>query len=738
MGKLRLAVAALLIFLPLETFAGVRTIKAGNESGLIKAFEDANADTSEMVVVIVEGAGTFEFTDDYQNSGFALPPLEGARVSILVEKPGVTFFFNPPPAANSKSETTPMGGVKLEGGAKMFVGALFLDTNAYLAGRFPVPGSVEDLPTFDHGPNADGPLFESVDSILIFNMIRLLANLQAAILATNSRFLGFSSYIGSEELNIEAPSGASPPSNSEVDSIVPELVGFVTIAKSSSGPKAVDVGALEAFGARVSELARQGDNALADSVLTGPRRMVNMSGTGTLHVENTLLENTSILSPVIEVNGVLGATKLSIRNSVISHPDYGQAIRLRRADGELDGVTIAAEDALRIQDEASVKAYRSILGTPGANDSDPACEFAGFGASLISMGYNISPDSSCGLDKSTDHQNTNPRLTAPAEGDFLPALANNSPAIDRGPSGLVGGNLPCGTTDLTGTARPQDGNGDGKAECDVGAIEKASRGSIDRRQSGAYFDSKRNGEGIFVEMLGPDTALVYLFSYRPNGDPFWALGVGRVVGNGIVIRRQDFMTTRGGVFGPGFDPDDVEFMPFADVAINFPDCRNTARKGSMAIEPNGSMGFGAVLADLERLSFILDCSSREALGPGYSGSYFDPSHDGEGIILQVINATTVVVQWFTYDGQGNQYWIQGIGTLNGDTITVDEAFAYSGPRYGPSYDPGDLVPVTWGSITIEFNGCDAATFTYDSALAGFGQGTQEMQRLTTLLGVDCS
>ena len=63
---------------------------------------------------------------------------------------------------------------------------------------------------------------------------------------------------------------------------------------------------------------------------------------------------------------------------------------------------------------------------------------------------------------------------------------------------------------------------------------------------------------------------------------------------------------------------------------------------------------------------------------------YDPDHDGEGIILEVLDATTVVVQWFTYDDEGKQFWIQGVGTIDGKTITVKEAFSAMSisPNYG--------------------------------------------------------
>jgi hypothetical protein len=89
---------------------------------------------------------------------------------------------------------------------------------------------------------------------------------------------------------------------------------------------------------------------------------------------------------------------------------------------------------------------------------------------VLSQGYNILSDSldPCAFDQPTDRGNTDPLLDSLRDnggGTATHALRPGSPAIDSGDD------LDCPLTDQRGEIRPQDGNGDGMAVCDVGAYE---------------------------------------------------------------------------------------------------------------------------------------------------------------------------------------------------------------------------------------------------------------------------
>src|SRR5262249_27350899 len=59
---------------------------------------------------------------------------------------------------------------------------------------------------------------------------------------------------------------------------------------------------------------------------------------------------------------------------------------------------------------------------------------------------------------------------------------------------------------------------------------------VDAHYSGQWFDPTRNGEGIALEILPENRALLYFFTYPPIGAPGqqrWLTAIGEMIGNGI-------------------------------------------------------------------------------------------------------------------------------------------------------------------------------------------------------------
>ena len=56
-----------------------------------------------------------------------------------------------------------------------------------------------------------------------------------------------------------------------------------------------------------------------------------------------------------------------------------------------------------------------------------------------------------------------------------------------------------------------------------------------------------------------------------------------------------------------------------------------------------------------------------------TGSWFDPSHNGEGFLIEKLNSELALVYWFTYDSNGNQAWIVGVGNITDQIFSVPNA-----------------------------------------------------------------
>ncbi len=96
---------------------------------------------------------------------------------------------------------------------------------------------------------------------------------------------------------------------------------------------------------------------------------------------------------------------------------------------------------------------------------------------ITSGGYNLFGNiSGCNVTTTSGDRTGQSPLLGPLQNNggstFTHALLTNSPAIDAGnPSTPGSGGNACPTADQRGTARPLDGNGDGSAICDIGALE---------------------------------------------------------------------------------------------------------------------------------------------------------------------------------------------------------------------------------------------------------------------------
>lgn len=250
--------------------------------------------------------------------------------------------------------------------------------------------------------------------------------------------------------------------------------------------------------------------------------------------------------------------------------------------------------------------------------------------------------------------------------------------------------------------------------------------------SALWHNPQRSGEGWMLEILDQEQANVYWYTYDDFGNQRWLTGQGFIEGDSILF--PDMLVTSGGRFGPDFDPEAVVREVVGELRLTFDDCTT----GQAEYQMFGQAGSIAI----ERLSatMAIDCppfSSRPSRSQGaHSGSWYDPEHSGEGFVLQWMDRGQALLTWFSYDTDGNQYWMIGVGELDDDRRLQFGLNATRGGRFGADFDPDEVELIDWGTLTMDL-GCLDGTIEYQSELSEFDSAIQDVTRLTMLAGLEC-
>ena len=101
-----------------------------------------------------------------------------------------------------------------------------------------------------------------------------------------------------------------------------------------------------------------------------------------------------------------------------------------------------------------------------------------------------------------------------------------------------------------------------------------------------------------------------------------------------------------------------------------------------------------------------------AMTSGFSGSWFDPDHSGQGFVVQVLERETgpvALVYFFTYDIDGSPLWLFGLDEIEGNAVDV----VLREPVLEDIGDgQGDIPPpelVDWGTLRLSFDDCGSGT-----------------------------
>jgi hypothetical protein len=261
-------------------------------------------------------------------------------------------------------------------------------------------------------------------------------------------------------------------------------------------------------------------------------------------------------------------------------------------------------------------------------------------------------------------------------------------------------------------------------------------GVLHSGHSGHWFVPERSGEGWVLEILDEQRALVYWFTYDEDGDQRWLIGDGEIGedDSGWYIAFPDMYLTRGPVFGPDFDASSVQIEVVGDGEMRFSGCD----EGLFQFDGLGQ----ELIFPIQRLTRIMgaDCSAPLHGRPGQplqsyagqSGSWFEPDSSGQGFALQWMPDDSAVVVWFTYDGEGEQQWMLGVGELEGDHLVFTDLESTRGGRFGEDFDPDQVQRLHWGELELEL-ACNGGPARYSSDWPEFGSGDLQLVPLSRLM-----
>ncbi len=200
-------------------------------------------------------------------------------------------------------------------------------------------------------------------------------------------------------------------------------------------------------------------------------------------------------------------------------------------------------------------------------------------------------------------------------------------------------------------------------------------------------------------------------------------------GEGIAI--APFSPSTSYIVGEFFAPGNLGTQPIAD-------CGNAEGLpcGALTTQtPNPDSPTGVDLqAEQNSAEPIALTPAPLVINGAFSGHFFNKVEGGEGVIVQVIANGTVLVYWLSYDDDGGQRWIFGIGERSGLTVSLDKLYETDNGVFA-TMDPVEFdLEVVGSGGEIRFSGCNDGVV--NATVDGVPR-TMEIGRLTGLSSLEC-
>ncbi len=269
--------------------------------------------------------------------------------------------------------------------------------------------------------------------------------------------------------------------------------------------------------------------------------------------------------------------------------------------------------------------------------------------------------------------------------------------------------------------------------------------------SGAWFDSRFDGEGLLLEVIeGTRDAIVGWYTYPPagaSGEQRWIAGLGRISEDGIHVAEA--FEYRGARFGD-FDPARITATAWGELTLAFGGCDapppagDSLPPGVLRLRYAGPDAYGA--GERQLLQLTQNASARplcQQVGippqpvpaSALSGSWFRSGAPGDGWVVQVGADDETVVGWYTFDPQGEPAWLVGRARFDPANRSLRLRMTRTrGARFGNAFDADAVERIDWGELRLDFDGCDQAVAAWQPEEPGWTPGGAALVRLTRVAG----